>query len=138
MPNLACFPWDEAAVTQLEALWHAGFSSAEIAKQMGSGLTRNSIIGKAHRLGLVKYRRPRLKPVKKKAPARKLGLSKPRRRATPPPGRFDLLDLRSDQCRYPTGDRAPYMFCGTAIADGFPYCPAHAMLCYTKVLVATI
>lgn len=137
MPNLACFLWDEAAVTQLETLWHAGFSSAEIAKQMGGGLSRNAVIGKSHRLGLVKYRRPKPKVVEK-PPARKPGLSKPRRLPAPPPGHFDLLDLRFDQCRYPTGDRAPYMFCGTAIADGFPYCPAHAMLCYTKVLVATI
>lgn len=42
--------WTDARIAELERLWGEGKSASEIAGLMG--LTRNAIIGKAHRLGL--------------------------------------------------------------------------------------
>lgn len=45
--------WDEPAnVETLRAMWADGKSSSEIAKAIGGGVSRNSVLGKAHRLGL--------------------------------------------------------------------------------------
>lgn len=42
--------WTEAMVRDLRALWETGLSAGRIGYEMG--LSKNSIIGKAHRLGL--------------------------------------------------------------------------------------
>ncbi|WP_366857572.1 DUF4062 domain-containing protein [Novosphingobium sp.] len=49
--------WNEQRVRQLTVLWETGRNAAEIAEIMG-GVSRNAVIGKAHRLGL----RPRPAP----------------------------------------------------------------------------
>ncbi|KAA6205637.1 MAG: GcrA cell cycle regulator [Candidatus Tokpelaia sp.] len=43
--------WTEERVEQLKRLWAEGFSASQIAAQLG-GVTRNAVIGKAHRLKL--------------------------------------------------------------------------------------
>lgn len=43
--------WTEERVSVLKKLWGEGHTAAEIAKQLG-GVTRNAVIGKAHRLKL--------------------------------------------------------------------------------------
>jgi len=43
--------WTDQRVEKLEKLWKEGKSAAEIAKELGD-VTRNAVIGKAHRLGL--------------------------------------------------------------------------------------
>lgn len=48
---------------------------------------------------------------------------------------MDLLDLRSDQCRYALNDSLPYDFCGGPVAHrengtGLPYCTSHALKCF--------
>lgn len=45
-------PWTQQKIKILKILWSAGHSASEIAHRMGTGFTRNSIIGKAHRLKL--------------------------------------------------------------------------------------
>lgn len=45
--------WTPAREHQLRQLKGRGYSAAQIAKQMG-GTTRSAVIGKLHRLGLVK------------------------------------------------------------------------------------
>jgi GcrA cell cycle regulator len=52
--------WTEARVEELKRLWVVGLSAGAIAKRMAPA-TRNSIIGKAHRLGLVS-RKPQIDP----------------------------------------------------------------------------
>ena len=42
--------WNEAAIARLRALWDEGHSTAEIGRRMG--VTKNAIVGKAHRLEL--------------------------------------------------------------------------------------
>lgn len=44
--------WSQTNLSRLRFAWEAGFTAAEIAEQFGDGRTRNSIIGKAHALGL--------------------------------------------------------------------------------------
>lgn len=44
--------WSEAHLARLRFAWEAGFTAREIAEQFGDGRSRNSIIGKAHALGL--------------------------------------------------------------------------------------
>lgn len=45
--------WPADKVDQLKSLWLDGFSAAQIARRL-SGVTRNAVIGKVHRLGLVR------------------------------------------------------------------------------------
>ncbi|OFW84066.1 MAG: hypothetical protein A2018_03235 [Alphaproteobacteria bacterium GWF2_58_20] len=54
--------WTDARVRRLKELWTKGKSASEIAEAIG-GLTRNAVIGKAHRLGLS----GRVSPIKGKA-----------------------------------------------------------------------
>lgn len=47
--------------------------------------------------------------------------------------RLMLDELRSDTCRWPIGDRAPFLFCGDrACAGGGPYCEHHHEMAYQK------
>jgi GcrA cell cycle regulator len=44
--------WNESRTELLRRLWIAGESARSIAEKLGRGVTRNAVIGKAHRLGL--------------------------------------------------------------------------------------
>ena len=44
--------WDEPRMELLTRLWVAGETARTIAEKLGGGVTRNAVIGKAHRLGL--------------------------------------------------------------------------------------
>jgi GcrA cell cycle regulator len=44
--------WTEQQIQMLKDMWGHGFSASDIAGRLGSGLTRNAVIGKAHRLKL--------------------------------------------------------------------------------------
>jgi hypothetical protein len=46
------FEWDEPRMELLKRLWISGETARTIAERLGGGLTRNAVIGKAHRLGL--------------------------------------------------------------------------------------
>ncbi len=49
--------WTEAEIATLAQLWSEGHSTAEIGRRMG-GLSKNAIIGRAHRSGLPKRASP--------------------------------------------------------------------------------
>ncbi|HEY1096137.1 MAG TPA: GcrA family cell cycle regulator [Alphaproteobacteria bacterium] len=63
--------WNDQRVNQLKKLWQQGKSASEIAETLG-GVTRNAVIGKAHRLGLS----GRPSPIKKPAAAAKKPVGK--------------------------------------------------------------
>jgi GcrA cell cycle regulator len=44
--------WTDERVATLKNMWKDGASAADIAKTLGKGVTRNAVIGKAHRMGL--------------------------------------------------------------------------------------
>ena len=46
------FEWDEPRMELLKRLWVSGETARTIAERLGGGITRNAVIGKAHRLGL--------------------------------------------------------------------------------------
>lgn len=103
--------WTEEEVATLRSMWAEGATASRIAKAITTH-TRNSIIGKAHRLKLD----ARKSPVVRKPP--------------PPPARHP--------CRWPIGDpKMPdFRFCGAeAKADGDdfkPYCEEHCRLAYAR------
>ena len=60
--------WDKPRVELLKRLWISGETARKIADKLGGGVTRNAVIGKAHRLGLTGKqgsRRPAPKPREK-------------------------------------------------------------------------
>lgn len=46
-------PWTPERTELLRTLWDRGFSASQIAYRLGEGISRNSVLGKAHRLGIV-------------------------------------------------------------------------------------
>lgn len=44
--------WTDQQIKMLKDMWGNGYSASEIAGRLGGGLTRNAVIGKAHRLKL--------------------------------------------------------------------------------------
>ena len=63
--------WTEERIERLKKMWHDGATASQIADELG-GVSRNAVIGKAHRLGLEQRPSP-VKPgeekEKKAAPA---------------------------------------------------------------------
>jgi GcrA cell cycle regulator len=135
--------WTEERIATLESLWRSGASAREIATSLG-GVTRNAVIGKAHRLGLAgvgpgeaprtrQYVRPPRKPSaapKRDRPARDAA---PRRPVAEPDAAtvVRLTNLGPHMCRWPIGDPAghDFGFCGRS-ATGV-YCAGHTRVAYT-------
>jgi len=128
--------WTDERVELLKKLWGEGKTAAEIAKVLGDGVTRNAVIGKAHRLKLS----TRLSPIQQNTrPMR--NPDAPRAKKLAPP-RLDfkgncvqMVDLAPRMCRWPNGDPQDedFSFCGCEIVEGLPYCPEHARAAYQIV-----
>lgn len=58
--------WTDDRIGLLKRMWKEGKSAADIAKTLGKGVTRNAVIGKAHRMGLSGRPSPIKKPVEAK------------------------------------------------------------------------
>jgi GcrA cell cycle regulator len=72
--------WTDQRIEQLKTLWENGLTASQIAEELG-GVSRNAVIGKAHRLGL----KSRPSPVKANEPEKKPVLKKTPEKAPPPP-----------------------------------------------------
>src|SRR4051812_45908745 len=44
--------WTEERMERLKQLWGEGLSASQIAAELGGDVSRNAVLGKAHRLGL--------------------------------------------------------------------------------------
>lgn len=77
--------WTDERIEKLTKMWEGGATASQIAEELG-GVSRNAVIGKAHRLGL-KARPSPVKPneAEKPAPATKAPKAEPAPRAAPPP-----------------------------------------------------
>lgn len=136
--------WTDERVSLLKQLWGEGKTAAEIAKILG-GVTRNAVIGKAHRLKLS----GRVSPIEQNTreetvKAREANTNRPvrapaNRNAPPPPmpeyvpGKgVKLVELRERHCRWPLGDPQDenFMFCGCDALAGLPYCDYHAKVAF--------
>jgi GcrA cell cycle regulator len=75
--------WTEERIEKLTKMWEGGATASQIAEELG-GVSRNAVIGKAHRLGL-KARPSPVKPNEKvEAPRAEAPVAKPVPRAAPP------------------------------------------------------
>ncbi|WP_448579788.1 GcrA family cell cycle regulator, partial [Thermaurantiacus sp.] len=80
--------WTEERIALLAKYWQEGRSASQIAEALGEGLTRNAVIGKAHRLGLSS----RPSPVKAGAESGAEADKKGRKGAAPGPQVADSLN----------------------------------------------
>ena len=117
--------WSDERVEELKTLWGAGKTAAQIATDLGDGLTRNAVIGKAHRLGLSGRIAPVAKKIDKPLPPESTEVLAKN-------GGISLLELTEKTCRYPYGDpkKPNFHFCGGSSLPGLPYCGEHAAMAY--------
>jgi len=134
MARIKLKTWTPETVRQLEEHWKAGTSISDIVKDMK--ISKNAIIGKAHRL---------------KLPIRTRGKSGPkthiRSRTAPgirvrqrvganvtfnPDGLISLVKLGPHDCKWPVGDprEDDFGFCGATRMDRSPYCKQHVEVAY--------
>ena len=81
--------WTDERIEQLRTMWEKGLTASQIADELG-GVSRNAVIGKAHRLGLKSRPSPvkaTEKPKPAKAPAPKPAAPAPRAAAPAAPAR---------------------------------------------------
>jgi len=134
--------WTDDRVALLKKLWGEGKTAAEIAKELG-GVTRNAVIGKAHRLKLSSRVSPIQQNKKVAAPKREAAPAQNNERKTVRPRvpaytedenrpRVPLSELKAGECRWPIGDPRDknFGFCGCKALPGLPYCMEHAQIAY--------
>lgn len=118
--------WTDKRIDTLKKLWLEGLSASQIAARLGEGVTRNAVIGKAHRLDLAARPSPvKAEPAKPAAkPARAAPAEKPQR--------VTLLKLTERMCKWPIGHpgEPEFHFCGRRSQPGQPYCAHHASMAY--------
>ena len=79
--------WNDERIDQLRMLWEGGSTASQIAETLG-GVSRNAVIGKAHRLGLKARPSPvKANEPKAESPAPTLSKSAAVKRSAPPPVR---------------------------------------------------
>ena len=138
--------WDDQKVEKLRIYWARGYTASEIARALGEGVTRNSVIGKAHRLKLAarapskKSKSPEKQDVasnlnkqgrhiSKKSRFRSLLLDK----SFPPENPKQLEELDDKNCRWPSQhhpNEEGFYFCGRPPVEGFSYCKLHVLLAF--------
>jgi len=119
--------WTDDRLEGLKKLWSEGLSISQIGEALG--VSRNSIAGKAHRMGLPK--RP--------SPISRSKVERPKVAAPEMPKELPLrLELRQlnwsrNKCCWPTGDpkKNGFLFCGEPVVPGKPYCLKHCYEAYT-------
>ena len=79
--------WNDETIARIRALWAEGLSTSEIGRRMG--ITKNAVVGKAHRLNLPARpspirRTPGEKPVRRVAARRTVGPTLPTLQAARP------------------------------------------------------
>ena len=106
--------WTEDRIDLLQRLWTQGQSASQIAERLG-GVSRNAVIGKAHRLGLS----ARPSPIK---------------RESPKPTKVARLSGNGRACLWPVGDpkQPGFHFCGEPTEPNRPYCASHCAVAYHR------
>ena len=133
--------WTEEKVNKLEELWGKGNTASQIAEIIG-GISRNAVIGKAHRLNLSEkiIKRPKLSSKitkgfeknlerrSRKLKFRSLLLDK----NFEPAKNLTLEELTENHCKYMEGhpSDSDSSFCGRKTVDKFSYCPLHLIVVF--------
>ena len=136
--------WNDEKVAKLKELWGKGNTASQIAEIIG-GISRNAVIGKAHRLNLsakIKTRSTfsnqslkdydqenKTKPRKgRKSKFQSLIIEKDFEPENPK----QLEELDESSCKWPIGhpNEKDFYFCGRSSLKDFSYCKLHLLYAY--------
>ena len=136
--------WNNEKVAKLKELWGKGNTASQIAEIIG-GLSRNAIIGKAHRLNLsskIKSRsstanqsyqnRTEENDSKQKKGRNSKFKSLIIEKDFEPENPKKLEELDESSCKWPIGhpEEEAFYFCGRSSLKDFSYCKLHILYAY--------
>ena len=134
--------WTEEKVAKLKELWGKGNTASQIAEIIG-GVSRNAVIGKAHRLNLsakIKTRQSvqvnkdfnsistNKQKISRKSKFKSLIIEKDFEPENPK----QLEELSENCCKWPIGhpNEKSFYFCGRSSLKDFSYCKLHLLYAY--------
>ena len=136
--------WNEEKVNKLKELWGKGNTASQIAEIIG-GISRNAVIGKAHRLNLsskIKTRNASSSQIfddtsKESNSKQKQGRKNKFKtllieKDFEPENPKKLEELNEDSCKWPIGhpEEESFYFCGRSSLKDFSYCKLHLLYAY--------
>tara|TARA_B100001027_G_C16088970_1_gene250793 strand:+ start:110 stop:598 length:489 start_codon:yes stop_codon:yes gene_type:complete len=133
--------WTEEKVAKLKALWGKGNTASQIAEILG-GVSRNAVIGKAHRLNLSgKITTKRVSSSNQSNKIKISNNSRTRRgkfksliidKNFEPENPKQLEELDENSCKWPIGhpDEKNFYFCGRKSLKDFSYCRLHLLYAF--------
>ena len=136
--------WDEEKVSKLKELWGKGKTASQIAEIIG-GLSRNAVIGKAHRLNLsakIKTRNTVINQNQNKEVHSNNIKNKTLRRSRfrsliiekdfEPENPKQLEELDENSCKWPIGhpNEKSFYFCGRSSLKDYSYCKLHLLYAF--------
>ena len=136
--------WTEEKVAKLKELWGKGNTASQIAEIIG-GISRNAVIGKAHRLNLsgkIKTRGTSINQNSVKLNNEQNNSKKRGRRSKfrsliiekdfEPENPKQLEELDESVCKWPIGhpDESSFYFCGRKSLKDFSYCKLHLLYAF--------